>query len=97
MDAPVCQALSWWWREGEDCTRTSGLLRGHGPLSLMGSAGRRLDRLHALWVPRPARDVPTTVLPVMPSLRDRLSNRWCDPFVSEVVETGRPDYAAAAM
>lgn len=30
-------------------------------LSLMGSAGRRLDRLHALWVPRPARAVPTTV------------------------------------
>jgi hypothetical protein len=30
-------------------------------LSLMGSAGRRLDRLHALWVPRLARAVPTTV------------------------------------
>jgi len=30
-------------------------------LSLMGSAGRRLDRLHALWVPRPSRAMPTTV------------------------------------
>ncbi len=30
-------------------------------LSLMGSAGRRLDRLHALWVPRLARALPTTV------------------------------------
>lgn len=30
-------------------------------LSLMGSAGQRLDRLHALWVPRPPRAVPTTV------------------------------------
>jgi hypothetical protein len=30
-------------------------------LSLMGSAGRCLDRLHALWVPRPARAVLTTV------------------------------------
>jgi hypothetical protein len=30
-------------------------------LSLMGSAGWRLDRLHALWVPRPGRAMPTTV------------------------------------
>jgi len=37
-------------------------------LSLMGSAGRRLDRLHALWVPRPARALPTTVWPVVPSI-----------------------------
>jgi len=37
-------------------------------LSLMGSAGQRLNRLHALEVPRPARVMPTTVLPVLPSL-----------------------------
>ena len=46
------------------------------PLSLMGFAGWRLDRLHALWVHRLARAWPTTVLPVLPSLHDRLSNRW---------------------
>src|SRR5690348_14928803 len=39
----------------------SELLCELGPLSLMGLAGRRLDRLHALWVPRPARALPTTV------------------------------------
>lgn len=44
--------------------------------SLMGSAGWRLDRLHALWVLRSARAWSTTVLPVLPSLHDRLSNRW---------------------
>ena len=31
------------------------------PLSLMGFAGRRLDRLIALWVPGLLRAVPTTV------------------------------------
>jgi len=45
----------------------------------MGFAGRRLDRLHALLVPRPGRALPTTVLPVLLSLRDRLRNLWCDP------------------
>jgi hypothetical protein len=34
---------------------------GFWPLSLMGFAGWRLDRLHALWVPRLARALPTTV------------------------------------
>ena len=34
---------------------------GFWPLSLMGFAGRRLDHIHALWVPRPARALPTTV------------------------------------
>jgi hypothetical protein len=65
-------------------------------LSLMGSAGRRLDRLHALAVLRLARAMPTTVLPVLPSLRDRLSNRWC--VFSFVVGScvGRLGYAVAA-
>ena len=44
--------------------------------SLMGFAGQRLNRIHALWVPRAARALSTTVLPVLPSLHDRLSNRW---------------------
>jgi len=37
-------------------------------LSLMGFAGLRLYRLHALWVPRQLRAVQTTVLPVLPLL-----------------------------
>lgn len=41
-------------------------------LSLTGSAGQRLNRLHALEVHRPARVVPTTVLPVLPILSDCL-------------------------
>jgi len=36
-------------------------------LSLMDSAGRRPDRIHALEVLRPARAEPTTVWPVVPS------------------------------
>ena len=36
-------------------------MRETNSLSLMGSAGRRLVRLHALWVPRLARTLPTTV------------------------------------
>lgn len=47
-------------------------------LSLMGSAAQRLNRLHALEVSRPARVVPITVLPVLPSLSDCPCNRWCD-------------------
>ncbi|MBC7484115.1 MAG: hypothetical protein H7337_19940 [Rhizobacter sp.] len=43
--------------------------RGFWPLSLMGFAGWRLDRLIALWVLGLCRAVPTTVLPVLPSLR----------------------------
>ncbi|XDA04901.1 hypothetical protein LPA45_33540 (plasmid) [Cupriavidus sp. Agwp_2] len=77
--------------------RTSGLLMRAWAcsLSLMGFAGRRLDRLHALLVPRPARAVPTTVLPVLPSLRDCLSNLRCDPLSMKFAWTGRLDYAAA--
>ena len=48
------------------------------PLSLMEFAGRLLNRFHALEVLRPLWVLPTTVLPFMPSLRDRLSNRWKD-------------------
>lgn len=44
--------------------------------SLMGFAGRHLYRFSALCVLRPKRALPTTVLPVLPSLHDRLSNRW---------------------
>lgn len=58
---------------------------GFGPLSLMGFAGWRLNRLHALWVPRPARALPTTVLPALPSLLDRLSNRWIYPLLFVVL------------
>ncbi len=44
------------------------------PLSLMGFAGRGPERKRALEVLRPKRALPTTVLPVMPSRRDCLSN-----------------------
>ncbi len=37
------------------------LAREHGSLSLMASAGRRRDCLHALCVPRPALAGPTMV------------------------------------
>ena len=46
------------------------------PLSLMGFAGWLLNRFVALEVLRSFWASPTTVLPVLPSLRDRLSNRW---------------------
>ena len=46
------------------------------PLSLMGFAGWLLNRFRALEVLRSFWALPTTVLPVLPSLRDRLSNRW---------------------
>jgi hypothetical protein len=48
------------------------------PLSLMECAGRLLNRFLALEVLRPLWASPTTVLPFVPSLRDRLSNRWKD-------------------
>ena len=48
------------------------------PLSLMECAGWLLIRLRALEVLRTFWASPTTVLPFMPSLRDRLSNRWKD-------------------
>jgi len=44
------------------------------PLSLMGFAGRGPERKRALGVLRPKRALPATVLPVMPSRRDCLSN-----------------------
>ena len=37
---PLCQAIGSFWRAGMDCTRTFGLLRETGSLSLMGFAGR---------------------------------------------------------
>ena len=48
------------------------------PLSLMECAGRLLIRFRALEVLRSYWALPTTVLPFVPSLRDRLSNRWKD-------------------
>ena len=48
------------------------------PLSLMECAGWLLIRIGALEVLRTLWALPTTVLPFMPSLRDRLSNRWKD-------------------
>ena len=48
------------------------------PLSLMEFAGRLLNRFCALEVLRTLWALPTTVLPFMPSLRDRLSNRRKD-------------------
>ena len=48
------------------------------PLSLMECAGRLLNRFCALEVLRTLWASPTTVLPFMPSLRDRLSNRRKD-------------------
>ena len=48
------------------------------PLSLMEFAGRLLIRFLALEVLRSFWALPTMVLPFMPSLRDRLSNRWKD-------------------
>jgi hypothetical protein len=49
---------------------------GFWPLSLMGFADRLLYRKNALEVLRLARVMPITVLPALPSLLDRLSNRW---------------------
>jgi hypothetical protein len=48
------------------------------PLSLMEFAGRLLNRFCALEALRTLWALPTTVLPFMPSLRDRLSNRRKD-------------------
>ena len=48
------------------------------PLSLMEFAGRLLNRFHALEVLRSLWALPTTVLPFMPSLRDRLSHHGED-------------------
>jgi hypothetical protein len=48
------------------------------PLSLMECAGRLLNRFRALEVLRTLWALPTTVLPFMPSLRDRSSNRRKD-------------------
>ena len=48
------------------------------PLSLMEFAGRLLNRFCALVALRTLWALPTTVLPFMPSLRDRLSNRRKD-------------------
>ena len=48
------------------------------PLSLMECAGWLLIRYRALEVLRSFWALPTTVLPFVPSLRDRLSNRWKD-------------------
>jgi len=44
----------------------------------MECAGWLLIRFGALEVLRTLWALPTTVLPVLPSLRDRLSNRWKD-------------------
>jgi len=44
------------------------------PLSLMGCSDWRPNRKRALEVRRPKRALPTTVSPVLPSLRARLSN-----------------------
>jgi len=44
------------------------------PLSLMGCADWRPNRKRALEVRRPKRALPTTVSPVLPSWRARLSN-----------------------
>ena len=66
---------------------TAWQMRGRVSISFDGYSGesrsiftvpevrRFVAKIHA------ARAVPTMVLPVMPSLRDRLSNRWCDPFL----------------
>jgi hypothetical protein len=48
------------------------------PLSLMECAGWLLIRSRALKVLRSYWALPTTVLPFVPSLRDRLSNRRKD-------------------
>ena len=48
---------------------------------LMGFADWHLNRYLALWVLQSYRALPTTVLPVLPSLHDCLSNRWfSSPF-----------------
>lgn len=52
------------------------------PLSLMECAGWLLIRSRALEVLRSFWALPTTVLPFVPSLRDRLSNRWKDLLVA---------------
>jgi hypothetical protein len=44
----------------------------------MGFADRLLYRRNALEVLRFARAMPITVLPALPSLLDRLSNRWVE-------------------
>src|SRR5262245_64452135 len=44
----------------------------------MECTGRLLNRYCALEVLQTLWALPTTVLPFMPSLRDRLSNRWRD-------------------
>ena len=49
----------------------------HDPIST-GDEPPAAARVRALEVLRPLWALPTTVLPFMPSLRDRLSNRWKD-------------------
>ena len=78
MDAPGLPSFQFVTTRREDSNRTFGLFGAALPLSLMECAGRLLIRFRALEVLRPLRALPTTVLPFMPSLRDRLSNRWKD-------------------
>jgi hypothetical protein len=61
MDAPVCQASSSLPHEEKSAPVHSDFRCETSSLSLMGSAGRRRYRLHALEVPRPGRAVLTTV------------------------------------
>jgi hypothetical protein len=62
----------------------------------MGFANRLLYRKNALEVLRLARVLPITVLPVLPSLLDRLSNRWIHSLLFFVLNSYcRSDYASA--
>jgi hypothetical protein len=64
----------------------------------MGFADRRLYRNFALKVLRFLRALPITVLPVLPSLFDRLRNRWTDSLLFVVLNSYcRSNYAAAAL
>jgi hypothetical protein len=71
---------------------------GLWPLSLMGFADWLLYRKYALKVLRLARVLPITVLPVLPSLFDRLRNRWIDSLLFVVLNSYcLSTYAAAAL
>jgi hypothetical protein len=56
----------------------------------MGFADRRPYRNRALEVRRVSRALPITVLPALPSLHDRLSNRWFEAPSVRRIEFPQP-------
>jgi len=67
MDAPGLPSFQFTAARRKDCTRTFGLSMRDELAVPDGFCWSAPNRLHALEVPRPARAVPTTVWPIVPS------------------------------